>query len=131
MAADTREDASPKVPESSKPTTAPSKRTAHESRAVSVAPSPNTSDNVYASVGSLNTAGGRIKEASYLDALKSIKFSDFQEVHTKPCVRDAFLTGIGSGFGLGGVRAILGGTFSYPHLTRYRTDPYSLCVDNV
>ena len=113
MAADTREDASPKRPESSsKPTTAPSKGTAHEPRAVSVAPSPNTDANTFAAVGSLNTAGGRIKEASYSDALRSIKLSDFQEIHTKPCVRDAFLTGIGSGFGIGGVRAVLGGTFS-------------------
>ena len=131
MAADTREDASPKRPESSKPTTGPSKGTAHEPKAVSVAPSLNTDANTYAAVGSLNTAGGRRKEASYSDALRSIKFSDFQEVHTKPCVRDAFLTGIGSGFGIGGVRAVLGGTFSYPHLARYGTDPYSLCVENV
>ena len=132
MAADTREDASPKRPESSKPTTVPSKGTAHESRAVSVAPSPpNTDANIFAAVGSLNTAGGRTKEASYLDALRSIKLSDFQEVHTKPCVRDAFLTGIGSGFGIGGVRAILGGTFFYPLLARSATDPCSLCVENV
>ena len=131
MAADTREDASPKRPESSNPTAAPSKGTAHEPRAVSVAPSPDTSANTFAAVGSLNTAGGRTKEASYLDALRSIKLSDFQEVHTKPCARDAFLTGIGSGFGIGGVRAVLGGTSSYPHLAGYGTDPYSLCVENV
>ena len=128
MAADTREDTSPKRPESSKPTTAPSKGTVHEPRVV---PAPNTDANTFAAVGSLNTAGGRTKEASYSDALRSIKLSDFQEVHTKPCVRDAFLTGIGSGFGIGGVRAVLGGTFSYPHLARYGTDPYSLCVENV
>ena len=128
MAADTREDTSPKRPESSKPTTASSKGTAHAPR---VAPAPNTDANTFAAVGSLNTAGGRTKEASYSDALRSIKLSDFQEVHTKPCVRDAFLTGIGSGFGIGGVRAVLGGMFSYPHLARYGTDPYSLCVENV
>lgn len=131
MAADTREDASPKRPESSKPTTAPSKGTAHEPRAVPVAPSPNTDANAFAAVGSMNTAGGRTKEASYMDALRSIKLSDFQEVHTKPCVRDALLTGIGGGFGIGGVRAILGGMFSYLHLAGYGTDPCSLCVDNV
>ena len=132
MAADTREDASPKRPESSKPTTAPSKGTAHEPRAVSVAPSPpNTDANLFASLGSLNTAGGRLKEASYSDALRSIKLSDFQEVHTKPCVRDAFLAGIGSGFGIGSVRAILGGAFSYPLLASYGTDPCSPCMENV
>lgn len=49
-----------------------------------------------------------MKEASYSDALRSIRISDFQEVHKKPCARDALLTGIGGGFGIGGVRAILG-----------------------
>ena len=60
--------------------------------------------------GSSNTAGGRAKDANVVDAIKTIKPRDFQEVHKKPCVRDAFLAGIGIGFGTGGVRAILGGT---------------------
>jgi cytochrome c oxidase assembly protein subunit 20 len=60
--------------------------------------------------GSNNTAGGRVKDANVVDAIKTIKPRDFQEVHKKPCVRDAFLAGIGIGFGTGGVRAILGGT---------------------
>jgi len=59
----------------------------------------------------LNTAGGKIKDAGVFDALKSIKISEFKEVHRKPCVRDSFLTGIGGGFGIGGVRAIWGGTW--------------------
>ena len=59
--------------------------------------------------GSANTAGGKAKEASIIDALKSIHLADFKEVHKKPCVRDALMTGIGTGFGVGGVRSILGG----------------------
>lgn len=47
--------------------------------------------------------------AGYLDAVKSIRLADFTEVHKKPCTREGFLTGIGAGFGVGGVRAILGG----------------------
>ncbi|MCJ1246587.1 hypothetical protein MMC30_003796 [Trapelia coarctata] len=58
--------------------------------------------------GSTNTAGGRIKEASLLDGLKSIKAQDFRELHQKPCVRDALLVGIGSGFLLGGGRMVFG-----------------------
>ena len=50
--------------------------------------------------GTENTAGGQTKEIGVGDALESIR---------KPCVRDAFMTGIGSGFGVGGVRALLGG----------------------
>lgn len=111
MAADTREDVVSKPPESSKSTTPPSKVAAHEPYAVPVAP-PNA--NALPAGAGLNTAGGRTKEASYFDALRSIKSSDFQEVHKKPCVRDALLTGIGGGFGIGGVRAVLGGTLAYP-----------------
>ena len=60
--------------------------------------------------GSSNTAGGRVKDANVVDAIKTINPRDFREVHKKPCVRDAFLAGIGIGFGTGGIRAILGGT---------------------
>jgi len=59
--------------------------------------------------GTMNTAGGKMREAGYIDGIKSIKWSDFMEVHKKPCVREAFLTGIGAGFAVGGVRSILGG----------------------
>lgn len=59
--------------------------------------------------GGQNTAGGKNKEASLLDAAKTIRLSDFKQFHKKPCVRDALMTGIGAGFGIGGVRSILGG----------------------
>ena len=116
MAADTRENATSKPSESSKSTTPPSQGTAHEPYAVPVAP-PNA--NVLSAGAGLNTAGGRIKEATYFDALRNIKFRDFLEVHTYPCTRDAFLTGIGGGFGIGGVRAVLGGTLTCS-LTSYQ-----------
>lgn len=128
MAADSREDTDSKPPESSKPTASLSKGTAHESYAVSVAP-PNA--NALSAGAGLNTAGGRIKEATYFDALRSIKISDFQEIHTRPCVRDAMMAGIGGGFGIGGVRAILGGTLTSSPLTRYAADQYSLCVGDL
>lgn len=109
MAADTREDANSKQPRPSKASTSSSEGTAHEPYAVPVAP-PNA--NALPGGAGLNTAGGRAKQASYFDALRRIQLSDFQEIHKKPCVRDALLTGIGGGFGIGGVRAILGGTFN-------------------
>ena len=62
--------------------------------------------------GGQNTAGSKNQEASLLDAAKSIRLSEFKEVHKKPCVRDALMTGIGAGFGIGGVRSILGGKYS-------------------
>ncbi|KAL9639376.1 MAG: hypothetical protein Q9164_000958 [Protoblastenia rupestris] len=60
--------------------------------------------------GSSNTAGGKAKEASIFDALRSVSLEDFKGVHKKPCVRDALMTGMGAGFGIGGVRSILGAT---------------------
>lgn len=128
MAADTRENATSKPHEPSKSTTSPSTGTAHEPYAVPVPP-PNA--NALPGGAGLNTAGGRTKEAGYFDALRSIQVSDFQEVHKKPCVRDALLTGIGGGFGVGGVRAILGGTFTSSDLARYDADPHSFCVENL
>ncbi|KAL2056323.1 hypothetical protein ABVK25_003346 [Lepraria finkii] len=89
MAADTRED------------------TQTEPYVVPVAP-PNA--NALPQSSGLNTAGGKAKEAGVFDALRSIKPSEFKEVHKKPCVRDALLTGIGGGFGIGCVRAIWGAT---------------------
>ena len=59
--------------------------------------------------GTENTAGGQTKEIGIGDALESIKLEEFTEIHKKPCVRDALMTGIGSGFGVGGVRALAGG----------------------
>lgn len=38
---------------------------------------------------------------------------DLKTVHKTPCARDAFMLGIASGFGIGGVRGIWGGTYYY------------------
>jgi len=63
--------------------------------------------------GSANTAGGRPKDAGLIDAVKTVKLEEFTEIHKKPCVRESLLTGILSGFGMGGVRAVLGGMRHY------------------
>lgn len=59
-----------------------------------------------------NTAGGRERPPAITDAVKTIKLEDFKKVHMYPCVRESLLMGIGSGFGIGGIRALWGGTFS-------------------
>ena len=59
--------------------------------------------------GTTNTAGGRPKEAGLLEAAKTVRVQELTEVHKKPCVRDSLLTGMGASFGVGGLRAILGG----------------------
>ena len=67
-----------------------------------------------------------------MEALSTIKLKDFKDVYKKPCARDALLTGIGAGFGVGGVRAIMGGQFlSYPHQPRDLSKRYSTGLEGV
>ena len=63
--------------------------------------------------GTINTAGGKVRETSILEAAKTIKLRDFRELHKKPCARESFLVGIGAGFGIGGLRAVMGGLFVF------------------
>jgi len=106
MAADTREPSASASTTSPKSTAASPQNGQTEAYAAPVAP-PNA--NAFAAGASQNTAGGKVQEPRLMDGLRSIKSSDFKEVHKKPCVRDALLTGIGGGFGIGGARAIWGG----------------------
>lgn len=58
----------------------------------------------------LNTAGSKINnDYTLVDAIKTVRLEDFKQVHMYPCVRESLLTGIGAGFGVGGLRAIFGG----------------------
>lgn len=108
MAADTRESPSSRGGTPATTTSAQSKGS--DASALPVAP-PNA--NALPAGAGQNTAGGKVPEAGVIDALKSIKSNEFKEMHKKPCARDALLTGIGGGFGIGGVRAIWGGTLCY------------------
>ena len=89
MAADTREDT---IKETPTPSTSSSKENK---------PDPDAASNA--------TVLATGKDVGVVDVLKTIKLSELKEVHKKPCVRDSLLTGIGGGFGIGGIRAIWGG----------------------
>ena len=43
------------------------------------------------------------------EAVSTIKPEDFANIGNTPCARNSLLTGIGAGFGLGGLRFVLGG----------------------
>lgn len=59
--------------------------------------------------GTQHTAGGeKIGGVSLSDGFKTIQPQDFLEIHKYPCVREAILTSIGTGFGTGGLMAIWG-----------------------
>lgn len=38
-----------------------------------------------------------------------MRWQDLSQVYMYPCVREAGLTGIGAGFGIGGLRGLFGG----------------------
>lgn len=60
-----------------------------------------------------NSAGGKPREATMLDAIKTISLSDFTTFYKTPCARDSLLVGMGAGFGIGGIRGVLGGRIGY------------------
>lgn len=45
------------------------------------------------------------------EAVGMIKSEDFSNIANTPCARTGFLNGIGAGFGMGGLRFILGGGY--------------------
>ena len=98
----------------------------------SVTPVAPPNANALPAGAGLNTAGGKAQEAGIVDALRSIRPTEFTEVHKKPCARDALLTGIGGGFGVGGIRAILGGKFlAAIHCCQSRADIRSHRLDQL
>ena len=50
------------------------------------------------------------QKPSLLDGLKTIRLSDLTQVHKMPCARESFLTGMGVGFGVGGIRLVFAGS---------------------
>lgn len=52
------------------------------------------------------------RQPTIADAVSTIKAEDFKNVANTPCARNGLLTGIASGFGVGGLRFILSGTSS-------------------
>lgn len=68
---------------------------------------PKENANAFAEGGSVHTAGGQQPDVNFWNALTVGE--PITQVHKRPCARDGFMTGIGAGFGLGGIRAIVGG----------------------
>ncbi|KAF7593431.1 hypothetical protein BBP40_011533 [Aspergillus hancockii] len=54
---------------------------------------------------------GRVQtnDVTVTEAMKSLSLQDATTFYKKPCARDSLLLGIGAGFGIGGVRGVLGG----------------------
>ncbi|PWY92539.1 cytochrome oxidase biogenesis protein, Cox20 subunit [Aspergillus heteromorphus CBS 117.55] len=54
-------------------------------------------------------SGSKSKDITVTDAMKSMSFENVTSFHKAPCARDSLLLGIGAGFGVGGVRGVVGG----------------------
>lgn len=63
-----------------------------------------------------NTAGQHGENPTLGEAIKTVRLGDFKQVHMYPCVRESLLMGIGTAFGMGGVRALWGGMFIPRHV---------------
>lgn len=64
------------------------------------------------------------QSSSYIEAARTISAKDFTEVHKKPCVRESLLTGLGVGFGVAGIRSVLGGLYGFRNTAFFSTDLY-------
>lgn len=49
------------------------------------------------------------KDLTISESLSSISMKDISTFHKKPCARDSLMIGMGAGFGIGGIRGIVGG----------------------
>lgn len=54
--------------------------------------------------------GQKAKDITVTEAMKTMSLENAMSFHKAPCARDSLLLGIGAGFGVGGVRGVVGGT---------------------
>lgn len=53
--------------------------------------------------------GPNPKDVSYSEIIGSVSLSEMSTIHKRPCARESLMTGIGVGFGIGGLRGVLKG----------------------
>jgi cytochrome c oxidase assembly protein subunit 20 len=80
---------------------------------------PEESANALANTG-YKGARKDANDVSVTEAVKSMSLKEVTSFYKAPCARDSLLLGIGAGFGIGGVRGVLGGKLDI--FTVKRTD---------
>ena len=74
--------------------------------------------------GAASSPPENTRPATVVDAVRTIRPADFTAFHMMPCARESLLTGLGAGFGIGGIRLVFGGTRSFvPKVIRIRKPP--------
>lgn len=53
------------------------------------------------------------KDVSYSEVIGNLSVSEMSSFYKAPCARESLMTGIGAGFGIGGVRAVFGGMYTF------------------
>lgn len=56
------------------------------------------------------------KDVSYSEVVGDVSMSQISSFYKAPCARESLLTGIGAGFGIGGIRGVFGGASQFPVL---------------
>ena len=72
---------------------------------------PEDKVNVLANA-SYKPRGKDAKDVSYSEVVGDVSVSQLSSFYKAPCARESLLTGIGAGFGIGGVRGLFGGIHS-------------------
>ncbi|CAG8172639.1 unnamed protein product [Penicillium salamii] len=55
--------------------------------------------------------GKNPKDVSYSEVIGSVSLAEMSNIHKRPCARESLMTGIGVGFGVGGLRGVLKGRY--------------------
>ncbi|GAD96819.1 conserved hypothetical protein [Paecilomyces variotii No. 5] len=69
----------------------------------------NPEEPINMAPGAYSNTGGKAKDISVSDAVKSISLNEMSAFYKTPCSRDSLLIGLGAGFGVGGIRGVVGG----------------------
>ncbi|KAJ5493022.1 hypothetical protein N7539_001768 [Penicillium diatomitis] len=117
MAEDPRETGSSQEPGSHLPASVPNndpKQPKHQFPQSQVGKLWDAFGNPEEPVNALATAtykprGKDTKDVSYSEVVGNVSLSEISSFYKAPCARESLLTGIGAGFGIGGVRAVFGG----------------------
>lgn len=123
MAENPRESGSPEEPGSHLPASTPNtdpKKPKHQFPQSQVGKLWDAFGNPEEPVNALANAtykprGNESKDVSYSEVVGNVSLSEISSFYKAPCARESLLTGIGAGFGIGGVRAVFGGLSLFCH----------------
>ena len=70
------------------------------------------------------------KDVSYSEIIGTFPVSEMTTLHKRPCARESLLTGIGVGFGVGGLRGVLKGISTFFLVFVYQNHGANVCMQD-